>query len=35
VQRDHRSLSATADGKTIYYSQFENSSVIKLMKIPR
>ncbi len=29
------SLSATADGKTIYYSLSESSSVIKLMEIPR
>jgi Tol biopolymer transport system component/DNA-binding winged helix-turn-helix (wHTH) protein len=30
--RQHPSLSATADGKTIYYTQYDRQSVIKLME---
>jgi hypothetical protein len=29
------SLSATADGKTIYYTQLERQSVIKLIEFPK
>jgi hypothetical protein len=29
------SLSATADGKTIYYTVYDQQSVIKMMEIPR
>ena len=33
--RQQPSLSATADGKTIYYTQYDRQSVIKLMEIAR
>ena len=33
--RLYPSLSATADGKTIYYTQYDRQSVIKMMEMPR
>jgi hypothetical protein len=33
--RQHPSLSATADGRTVYYTQYDRQSVVKMMEFSR